>query len=114
MGWVFLRNDGILCAGKPTRRGANMQEITIRKYHRYLGLILLPFMAVQTFTGLLFSVQYLTMPPLFDLSPEIRVLHYSYELTGNVYRIILGLVTLIQAYFGLLIYFRIRARSRRK
>jgi hypothetical protein len=90
-----------------------MREMTIRKHHRLLGLVLFLFLAVQTVTGLLFSLQMLTMPPLFRLSPWIRELHYGYGTPGNIYRILLALATLTQAALGLLIYLRMRSRSRR-
>jgi hypothetical protein len=104
----FWRNPRTL------RSATDMKEITLRKYHRVMGLLLFLFLAVQTVTGLLFSLQYMTMPPLFDLSPEIRTLHYGWSTPGNIYRILLAVGTLIQAVFGLIIYQRIWSRSRRR
>ena len=91
-----------------------MKEASMRKYHRVLGLVIFPFMAVQTVTGLLFSMQYLAIPPLFDLSPEVRLLHYGYAAPGNVYRIVLSVAILVQAVLGVVIYQRIWSRSRRR
>jgi hypothetical protein len=91
-----------------------MREITLRKHHRYLGLVLLPFLTVQTVTGLLYSLQYVTMPPLSIMPLELRFLHYGYEMPGTIYRIVLALAILVQAWLGLIIYFRIWSRARRQ
>ncbi|MFP4316779.1 MAG: hypothetical protein ACLFQR_11210 [Desulfovibrionales bacterium] len=89
-----------------------MKEITIRKYHRYLGLVLFLFLVVQTFTGLLFSLQGLTMPPLFRLSPFLRSLHYGGGTPGDIYRILLALGILLQGILGVVIWWRIHSRKK--
>lgn len=87
-----------------------MKEVTIRKYHRWIGLVLFVFIGVQVVTGLLFSIQHLGRP--FQLGSFVRSLHYGYGTPGDIYRIILALGILIQATLGLIIWWRIHSRRK--
>ena len=91
-----------------------MREVKMRKFHRYLGIIVVWFLAVQVLTGLILSSGDLG----FDQSHSIffkalGLIHFNWNPAGDVYRILLGLGALAQALTGIIIYFMIRTRSRK-
>ena len=89
-----------------------MDEASLRKWHRLLGIILAIFIFLQAATGTLMALQFaLKFPEPLD---ALEILHTGLGLSGNVYRIFLGLGTMVMAFSGALIYLKIRARTKKK
>jgi uncharacterized iron-regulated membrane protein len=89
-----------------------MEEAFLRKWHRFLGIILALFIFAQAATGTLLALQStLHFPDPFGVLEE---LHTGGGLAGNIYRILLGLGLTVMAFTGALIYFKIRARTKKK
>ena len=88
-----------------------MDEAYLRKWHRTMGIILALFIFLQAATGTLMSLEFaLNVPEPFD---AFEILHTGGGLLGNLYRILLGLGLMGMAASGTLIYFKIRARTRK-
>ena len=91
-----------------------MKEVEVRKFHRLLGIIVVWFLAGQALTGL--GLATLGLVPGGDpsrLDSLLSFLHTGWPPLGGVYRIILGLATLAQGLSGIMIFFLIRARTRK-
>ena len=91
-----------------------MKEVEVRKFHRTLGIIVVWFLAGQALTGL--SLAALGMAPegSFPLLDKILgFLHTGWNPLGGIYRVLLGLGTLAQGLTGIIIFFMIRARTRK-
>lgn len=91
-----------------------MKEVGVRKFHRSLGMIVVWFLAAQALTGLVLAA--------LGLAPEgsspqldsiLSFLHLGWNPLGGIYRIILGLATIVQGLSGIMIFFLIRARTRK-
>ena len=105
-----------------------MKKITLRTWHRRIGIILALFIILQTGSGLLIS--------LGDLSPSqshahsepavaaggheeeerpwheaLEFIHHGAGSAGPLYRIIIGIGILWMAISGVLIFFQSRVRS---
>uniref|UniRef100_I2Q694 Uncharacterized protein n=1 Tax=Desulfovibrio sp. U5L TaxID=596152 RepID=I2Q694_9BACT len=97
-----------------------MQEATLRRQHRKLGLVLAVFLALQAATGLWLSLEDLVEapPPATQAAaPEedsvLAILHTGGGKAGNLYRLALGAAVLAQVGLGGLISLKIRARAKR-
>ena len=87
-----------------------MNEAYLRKWHRFLGIILALFIFVQAATGALISLQFaLKFPEPLEV---LEILHTGGGLAGNIYRMLLGLGLMVMATSGALIYLKIRARTK--
>ena len=91
-----------------------MKEVEVRKFHRTLGIIVVWFLAVQAFTGLILAIGGIVSggSPSF-LTNLAGTLHYGWPPLGGIYRIVLTLSTLAQGISGIIIYFLIRSRTRK-
>ena len=90
-----------------------MKEVSVRKFHRSLGIMVVWFLAGQALSGLILSVGDLTpgnSPAA--LASLMGILHTGWNPLGSVYRTLLALGTLAQGISGIIIYFLIRARTR--
>ena len=92
-----------------------MKEAAVRKCHRGLGIIVVWFLAGQVFTGLVLSILDLATggSSSSGLDKLLGTLHTGWNPMGDIYRIILGLASLVLAISGIIIYFQIRARTRK-
>jgi len=90
-----------------------MKEVEVRKFHRGLGMIVVWFLAGQALTGLIIAVFGLFLGEATTLSSFLSTLHTGWSPMGGVYRVLLGLGTLAQGISGIMIYFLIRARTRK-
>lgn len=91
-----------------------MQEAKVRKFHRVLGIIVVWFLMGQVFTGLILSLGEITPVGIPQgLDHLLGTLHFGWNPLGSVYRLVLALATFAQGISGLIIYFMIRARSRK-
>jgi hypothetical protein len=90
-----------------------MLEEGFRKIHRTVGIYLAGFLALQALTGLFISLGTMASTSRdtwwFWLAAGM---HHDWNPLGNLYRIILAVVTLAQGAGGVLIYLMIRARQR--
>ncbi len=91
-----------------------MKEVEVRKFHRSLGMIVVWFLAGQVLTGL--GLAALGLAPegsLPQLDGILSFLHLGWNPLGEIYRILLALATLVQGISGIMIFFLIRARTRK-
>jgi len=89
-----------------------MNEVSLRKWHRSLGIILALFLFVQATTGALMAVQFaLKYSEPFD---ALEILHTGGGLAGSLYRVLLGLGLMTMVITGVLIYLKIRGRTRKQ
>ncbi len=91
-----------------------MKEVGVRKFHRLLGIIVVWFLAGQVLTGV--GLTALGLAPgssPSQLDSILSVLHFGWPPLGGIYRIILGLATLAQGISGIIIFFLIRARTKK-
>lgn len=108
-----------------------MKEVNLRKWHRRIGIILALFIILQAGSGLVITLGDLisseghapTEPavaatvadeeePFWD--EALQFIHFGAGTAGDLYRIVLGAGILWMAVSGGLIFFRIRARSKKK
>lgn len=107
-----------------------MKEINLRRWHRRVGIILALFIILQAGSGLVIT--------LGDLSPSeghvhtepavaatgadeeepfldeaLEFIHFGAGTAGALYRIVLGAGVLWMAVSGGLIFFQVRARSKK-
>ena len=75
-----------------------MDEASLRKWHRTMGIILAFFIFLQAASGTLMAVQFaLNFQEPYD---ALEILHTGVGLAGNLYRILLGLGTMGLAVSG--------------
>jgi hypothetical protein len=92
-----------------------MKEVEVRKFHRTLGIIVVWFLAGQTFTGLILSIAGVVYgggnPAWWQKT--LGILHFDWDPLGGIYRILLALAIFAQGISGIIIYYLIKARSRK-
>jgi hypothetical protein len=87
-----------------------MNEASLRKWHRTMGIIVALFLFLQAGTGTWMALDSaFKFPDVY----AITSLHTEGGLLGNLYRIVLGLGTMAMAVTGALIYLKIRARRKK-
>ena len=86
-----------------------LKEKQLRQGHHYAGIPLAIFIILQSATGVVLS-----MEDLFGGYWEgiIRDIHYRFGYIGSIYRIVLGMGILWMAISGIMIFIRIRARTK--
>lgn len=88
-----------------------MTEKSLRLMHRRIGVPLAVFIVIQSVTGVILAIEDIVSAywggPVHDL-------HFGFDLAGHVYRIVLGAGLLYMAATGVMIYLRIRARTKRQ
>ena len=89
-----------------------MKEVEVRKFHRSLGIIVVWFLAGQTFSGLILSIREMASggSPVW-LYNILSTLHFGWNPMGGIYRILLALAVFAQGISGIIIYYLIRTRS---
>jgi len=102
-----------------------MKEKSLRKWHRYLGVVLAIFIIFQAGTGLFLNFGQLSIPHAHaqgtpsthdrpsTVSNTAMAIHHGGGFTGAIYRILVGTGILVQTVLGTLIYLRIRSRGRK-
>jgi hypothetical protein len=108
-----------------------MKESDLRAWHRNLGIILSLFIILQTGTGLIISLSEAGVPHSHansesvvqanthgegesKWSSSIGFIHHGAGVVGVIYRILLGIGTLGMAISGSMIFFKVRARSKKQ
>ena len=100
-----------------------MKGIHLNKLHRYVGIIIAPFMVIQTLTGLMLSFGPLRLsgsallerhlPVLHDWWNGIVKAHFGPEIIDDGYHLLLGAGIFWMAFSGWRLYLRGR-RLRKK
>lgn len=90
-----------------------MDEGKVRTMHYYLGITYVWFLLVQVAAGLLMAGGTLLSAPESRWYQVLYAIHADWNPLGSIYRVILGIATLIQATLGVIIYFLSRARFRK-
>jgi hypothetical protein len=91
-------------------RRPDMTEKTLRRFHRAVGMPLALFVIVQIGTGTLLSVEDLLGRYWGGLLQDV---HHQYGISGDIYRIIVGVGILWMAATGFAIAMKIRARTKK-
>jgi hypothetical protein len=108
-----------------------MKEANLRKWHRNLGIAMALFIILQAGSGFLISLGQLSVPHSHadqathasghgsGEGRSIRsggpaFLHHGGGAAGTIYRLALGVGMTAMAVSGSMIFFRIRARTRKK
>jgi hypothetical protein len=87
-----------------------MNEASLRKWHRTMGIIVALFLFLQAGTGTWVALDTLfQVPTLYSITRR----HTAGGSLGDLYRIVLGLGTMAMAVTGTLIYLKIRARMKK-
>jgi uncharacterized iron-regulated membrane protein len=88
-----------------------MNEASLRKWHRALGVILALFIFVQAATGALMALESILNFP--EPSDVLASIHTGGGFFGDLYRIFMGLAIITMAVTGTIIYLKIRARTKK-
>jgi hypothetical protein len=108
-----------------------MKEVNLRAWHRRIGIILALFIILQAGSGFLITLGDLIPSTSPDTEHAVAVttvdeeeehfwdealefIHFGAGAAGALYRILLGAGVLWMAVSGGLIFFRIRARSKKR
>lgn len=106
---------------------SQMKEVDIRKWHRNVGIVLMPLLVMQAISGVFLGAEWLlgyhqrvgeviraNVPPLIWLWDKILIeIHYGLGMPGAIEHILLGLGLIWVTASGFMIYLRIRARKKR-
>jgi hypothetical protein len=92
---------------------SGMNERSVRSVHYQLGIIIACFLLVQVLAGLLLSLGTLTAASGAKWFHVLEIVHTGWDPVGSIYRIILGLATVIQVVLGITIFFLSRARRKK-
>lgn len=104
-----------------------MKELTLRKWHRWLGVVVAPLLILQAISGTVLSIDWLLgihqrvgdviradLSPLARLWDTIFVLiHYGFGVGGSIYHAALGMATVLLSISGFMIFLKIRARQKK-
>ena len=104
-----------------------MKEPTLRKWHRNIGACIAPLVLIQALSGLFLSFEWLAGLHIMagrllaEASPLVRFwdwvavgVHYGGGKVGALYHALLGLGLIWLASSGLWIFFRMRARMKKR
>jgi hypothetical protein len=90
-----------------------MTEVGLRKFHRYWGICLVTFLAIQAVTGLILAIGDLALgAPHGEFLLAIAAIHQDWNPIGSIYRIILALATAVQGISGIVLFLVILSRTR--
>ena len=95
-----------------------MTELYLRTTHRTIGITLALFIILQAASGtLIVLLDWLPAPArgtaLFEIKEALEFLHFGGGLIGKIYRLLLGAGLTGMAASGILIFLKIRARTRK-
>lgn len=107
-----------------------MKEINLRTWHRRIGIILALFIILQAGSGFLITLgdlilstnshtEHAVAATAVDEEEDfwdeaLEFIHFGDDVAGGIYRILLGAGVMWMAVSGGLIFFRIRARSKKR
>ena len=87
-----------------------MKEARLRKTHRIAGMVLALFILFQAVTGIVLTIENIAGTYWGGI---VHDLHHNFGLTGNVYRLALGIGLIWMVGTGGLIYRSILLRRKR-
>jgi len=90
-----------------------MNEGSVRRIHQMLGITVAWFLLVQVFAGLLLSLGMLASASGSKWYQILATIHAGENPLESVYRVALGLATLVQVTLGIAIFFLSRKRQER-
>ncbi len=91
-----------------------MVEATFRRIHRTVGIYLVWFLAVQAITGLFIALGTLSGASRDALwFAVVAGIHHDWNPIGSAYRVLLAVFLVGQGLGGAIIYYLMRARSRK-
>ena len=107
-----------------------MKESVLRRWHRGLGILLALFIILQTGSGFLISLGDFSAPHSHALKDThasfhknnegeslwhegLEFIHHGAGAAGNLYRILIVIGLLWMAVSGIMIFFKIRTRSKK-
>jgi len=88
-----------------------MKEKILRQAHRFIGILLAIFIILQGVTGVILSIEDLLGRYWGGI---IRDLHHGYGHIGSLYRIVIGIGFFWMAISGVMIYMKIKARTKKE
>ena len=108
-----------------------MKEAKLRKWHRNLGIAMAFFITLQTGSGFFISLGQLSVPHTHVdqathesghsggeeksfWNESLGFMHHGGGAAATIYRLVLGFGTVAMAVSGSMIFFRIRARTRKR
>jgi hypothetical protein len=91
-----------------------MIERSVRNFHYRVGIVIVGFLLLQAITGLLIAAGSLASAGESNWLKILEVIHTNWDPVGSLYRIALGLGTLIQGLLGITIIVMSRGRFKRK
>jgi hypothetical protein len=87
-----------------------MDEGKVRTIHYYLGISYVWFLLLQVVPGLLMSLGMLLGATNSGWYQALYTIHADWNPWGAIYRVILGVATVVQGILGITIYFLSRSR----
>lgn len=90
-----------------------MNEGSVRRTHQMLGITVAWFLLVQVFAGLLLSLGMLVSASGSKWYQILATIHAGENPLESVYRVALGLATVVQVALGIAIFFLSRKRQER-
>jgi hypothetical protein len=107
-----------------------MKEVNLRAWHRRIGIVLALFIILQAGSGFFITLGDLIRSKSPDTESAVAAttvdkeedfwdealefIHFGDDVAGGIYRILLGVGVMWMAVSGSLIFFRIRARSKKR
>jgi hypothetical protein len=108
-----------------------MKEADLRRWHRTMGIIVAAFIILQAGSGFLLSFDGLPILRTYayegnyspghaegegesHLQDALQFIHLGGGILGTTYRLLLGLGIVVVAVSGSMIFFKARARSKRR
>ena len=91
-----------------------MKERMVRNLHYRVGITIVIFLLVQAGTGLFLSLGTLASDTGSQWFHILEIIHANWDPVGSLYRIILGLGTVIQGILGIIIISMSRDRYKKK
>ncbi len=91
-----------------------MKERMVRNLHYRVGITIVVFLVVQAVTGLLLGLGTLASVTESKWFQILGTIHTNWEPLGSLYRIILGLGTVVQGILGIIIILLSRGRYKKK
>jgi succinate dehydrogenase/fumarate reductase cytochrome b subunit len=76
----------------------------VRIIHRRLGIAVVGFLLVQALVGMLMGIERLASVEMSGLYNLLYYIHADWDPPGSIYRVILGVVVILQGMLGIMIY----------
>ncbi len=91
-----------------------MIERSVRDFHYRVGVVIVGFLLLQVISGLLVAAGSLMAVGESKWFHILEIMHTNWDPVGSLYRIALGLGTVLQAILGVALIVLIRGRHNKK